>query len=305
MTKKTGKALENFVTQIEKLFHPETVRIESNDKVMVDGVVYAEFDIVVTGQFGSTTITWLLECRDRPSSGKQGVSWTEQLSGRKNLHGFDKVTAVSTTGFSDPAIRLGIELRKVNNLVEEQVEWESGIQANIILEIVKIKSAKVKLVGEDLIEVESEINKCLGQVDLDQPILNNQESFKNLLLNMYRNHKDFDKLDKSIEINGRSLSISITADYQPDQNYWIQYEGNDYHISSIDLKGAISKINLPQIFLSAYEYKNQGVGENIATQSNLEAPLPDGGTFPIEIINTGDKSIFTISPPVKRKTDTE
>src|ERR671918_3202396 len=97
----TGKSLEKLVKQIEELLLPKGFYIRSNERVYNDeGIQIAEFDIEITGMLGSTPIKWLIECRDRPAQGPAPGSWIEQLVGRRARFRIDKVTAVSTTGFS-------------------------------------------------------------------------------------------------------------------------------------------------------------------------------------------------------------
>lgn len=118
-----GKVLERIVTSIEKLLLGTGFIVTPNDKVFDDeGNQIAEFDIRIEGKVGSTSFKWLIECRDRPSKGPAPGSWIEQLSGRKRRFGFDKVIAVSTTGFS-PAAKmaakdLNIALREVISVQE-------------------------------------------------------------------------------------------------------------------------------------------------------------------------------------------
>ena len=117
----TGKQLESLVKEIEKYLLPDTFKISSNDRIFNDdGVQIAEFDIRISGKVGSTNFNWLIECRDRPSNGAAPGSWIEQLVGRRDRFNFDKVTAVSTTGFAEEAIKYakskGIELRTVSEI---------------------------------------------------------------------------------------------------------------------------------------------------------------------------------------------
>ncbi|MES2440056.1 MAG: hypothetical protein V4584_13390, partial [Verrucomicrobiota bacterium] len=126
-----GKQLESLVSYLEESLKPKGFEVEKNDKVFDDdGNQIAEFDIIVSGKFGSTEMRWLIECRDRPSAGAAPGSWIEQLVGRRSRFGFNKVTAVSTTGFAPGLIeyakREGIELRTVSEVSPE--EFSSWIQ---------------------------------------------------------------------------------------------------------------------------------------------------------------------------------
>lgn len=115
-----GKVLERIVTSIEKLLLGKEFTVTPNDMVFDDeGNQIAEFDISIEGKVGSTSFKWLIECRDRPSKGPAPGSWIEQLSGRKLRFSFDKVIAVSTTGFSPSAKtaakNLNITIREVTS----------------------------------------------------------------------------------------------------------------------------------------------------------------------------------------------
>ena len=141
MPQSDGRALEALVAQVERLHLPDGADVTVNRKQYdARGVQVAEFDIEIRGIFGSTKLAWLIECRDRPSEGACGGEWIEQLAGRRDRFGFNKVTAVSTTGFSAGAIaeakRVGIELRAVKSLAPEEFAW---------LQIRTMQSQKLRL----------------------------------------------------------------------------------------------------------------------------------------------------------------
>jgi len=124
-----GKQLEALVAFVEKTFVPEGFKVTTNDRVFNDdGVQVAEFDVLVQGKVGTTDFQWLIECRDRPSSGAAPTSWIEQLVGRRVRFNLNKVTAVSTTGFAAGAYEFaqtqGIELREVRALTPDDfADW--------------------------------------------------------------------------------------------------------------------------------------------------------------------------------------
>lgn len=118
----TGKPLERLVRAIEEEMLPEGFEVTSNDRVIEDGEQIAEFDIVITGRLGSTDFKWLIECRDRPSQGAASGAWIEQLVSRRSRFNFDKVIAVSTSGFAEGAAKYaseqGIHLRTVTEITD-------------------------------------------------------------------------------------------------------------------------------------------------------------------------------------------
>jgi len=133
----TGKFLERLVSQVEKYFLPDKFDIKTNERVFNDdGIQIAEFDIEIRGQLGTTEINWLIECRDRPSQGAAPGSWIEQLVGRRSRFNFNKVTAVSTTGFAEGvkkfAEKEGIELRTVKEISINDIKNWCGLSEMII-----------------------------------------------------------------------------------------------------------------------------------------------------------------------------
>src|SRR5262245_2379408 len=100
-----GRDLEQLVAVIEKLRLPDGFAIATNRRLFdASGKQIAEFDVVIEGHVGTVPLQCLIECRDRPSEGPAPREWMEQLDSRRRHNGFATVMAVSTTGFSAPAI---------------------------------------------------------------------------------------------------------------------------------------------------------------------------------------------------------
>jgi hypothetical protein len=118
-----GHELERLVADLESLLLGTGFTVAPNDCVFDgDGNQIAEFDITIEGRVGSTRFRWLVECRDRPSEGAAPASWIQQLAGRREQFDFDKIVAVSTTGFSPAAAgaakKLNITLRTVTSVAQ-------------------------------------------------------------------------------------------------------------------------------------------------------------------------------------------
>lgn len=100
---KNGDRFEEIIKQIEEIKLPKNFKIKARERIYEDGFQLAEFDIDIQGEIDGAPVKWLFECRDRPSERKSPTAWIEQLIGRKQLYNYSKVTAVSTTGFSEGA----------------------------------------------------------------------------------------------------------------------------------------------------------------------------------------------------------
>jgi hypothetical protein len=126
-----GSELEQAVAEIERALLPEGFAVDQRTHVADSetGEIIAELDIMIKGPLGSSTVEWLVECRDRKSTGPAPASWIEQLKGRRDRFNLQRVFAVSTTGFSNPARALakqfGIELRTVREISDIAQDFNS------------------------------------------------------------------------------------------------------------------------------------------------------------------------------------
>lgn len=151
---KTGKSLERIVSEIEAHLIPMGLTVERRTRVFDDdGVQVAEFDLQVKGRVGSTDFHWLIECRDRPSNHSEPGSWIQQLAGRRQAYEFDKVTAVSTSGFSPGAVRdaelLNVELRTISPVDREAVsDWFRLETVSVFVLRSNVQDAKVFYTAE-------------------------------------------------------------------------------------------------------------------------------------------------------------
>lgn len=102
----SGNQLEMLVERIEKALLPAGFTVTRRERVFDEETrkQIAEFDVVISGKLGSSSLRWLIQCRDRPSAGRIGAPWLYELVGYRNRFQFDKVFAVSTTGFTDTLI---------------------------------------------------------------------------------------------------------------------------------------------------------------------------------------------------------
>lgn len=141
-----GRELEQLVKRLEEKLLPAGFSVAANTRVSDAGVQLAEFDLLVQGRLGSSDIRWLIECRDRPSDGAAPVEWIEQLVGRRQRFHFDKVFAVSTTGFSEAAERYASDERIVLRTLTDANEIEGDLSPQRLW----TRDLTVEIVGDPL-----------------------------------------------------------------------------------------------------------------------------------------------------------
>lgn len=116
-----GRGLEKFVSDVENVLVGSSLRLTKNRRIYSnDGIQLAELDLEIEGIINGRPFRALLECRDRPSQGKAPASWIQQMAARRLQFEFNKVIAISTTGFSDAAVEaakmMSVELRQISTI---------------------------------------------------------------------------------------------------------------------------------------------------------------------------------------------
>jgi hypothetical protein len=121
------REFEKLVARIEQAMSPSGAEVKSPDHIpdKVTGQL-REVDASIRYKVGTCPILITIECRDRSSV--EDVQWIEQLLEKKRSVGAAMTVAVSSSGFSEPAIKkataLGIEIRTLTEAApNEFVHW--------------------------------------------------------------------------------------------------------------------------------------------------------------------------------------
>jgi hypothetical protein len=124
--------LELLVSRIEGALAPVGAIIRSPDRIpdLLTGEP-REVDVSIRHRVGSVQLLVTVECRDRGRS--EDVTWIEQLATKRDHIGAAHTIAVSSTGFSGPAIlaakRHGISTRIIGELSDTDMrEWIDEVE---------------------------------------------------------------------------------------------------------------------------------------------------------------------------------
>jgi hypothetical protein len=275
---KAGNDLENFVQFIEGICLPLGFKIRKRKKVIDEsGNHVAELDIVVNGKIGTTEFRLLFECRDRPSYGSAPVSWIEQLAGRRDRLKFDKVIAVSTTGFSpgavDYALKKGIELRTVQDIQKEDiVDWFQAEKSTLYQPIGTLKKVYLYVDKSDE-EQKKQINCLLADIDNKTKIFlhtttNDKYSILDIWIEALNKNQD---IFKNLELSAPPIEKSILLNYiNPESRYKISLKGQDIHIVRILFIGDFSIDCFVMPISKITKYYNQDNKVSIAETVHFE-----------------------------------
>jgi hypothetical protein len=131
------REFEKLIARIEQAMAPSGAEVRSPDHIpdKVTGQL-REVDASVRYKVGTCPILITIECRDRNSI--QDVQWIEQLVEKKRSVGAAMTVAVSSSGFSEPAVKKaaasGIEIRTLAEVApDEFVQWLSF--QNVVLDL--------------------------------------------------------------------------------------------------------------------------------------------------------------------------
>ncbi|MDP2241150.1 MAG: hypothetical protein Q8K18_13445 [Burkholderiales bacterium] len=126
-----SREFELLASRIEGALAPKGAKVKSPDRIR-DKITgqYREVDVSIRYTVGSCDLLITIECRDR--SRVQDVTWIEQLATKRAHIGADRTIAVSSTDFTEAAVRAGaahnISLRRISELTDDEI---SGLTSQL------------------------------------------------------------------------------------------------------------------------------------------------------------------------------
>jgi hypothetical protein len=258
VSRNDGRKLEQLVARIEKHFLPRGFDVVTNATAYDEGAQLAEFDIFITGEVGTIPITCLIECRDRPSGGPAPAQWIETLAGRRNIHGFAKVMAVSSTGFSKGAIktadRAGIELRRLESLSFENVAHWLPPTAPLILREERFGAVRLIIDKKSFAAYAAK-----RPVSVDAKILVGKMTKEKLSLrDLWARIVNQESLWRGIAEGGPPKEVTINALEHSQEEYDLSIEEEFIHLEAIEYDATL-RVVIPQMpIVGAAKYSSIG-----------------------------------------------
>lgn len=279
--KNDGRWLETLVEMAER--HAESVgaKIERNKKIFdEDGDNIAELDIVVTRQEGDREFKWLIECRDRRSNGKEGVSWIEQLSTRKRRLNLDKVSAVSSSGFSRTAKKLAkaeaIEVREVHSLTSDA--FDDWLEMKYLAHqetSYRLDHATIFLRNEAGHDLNIEVKKILASAEQDARLFRHSESGDRVRVcdAFSAAVMEVKEVQSALKSNAPPISVRLDVTYPQDKGHYIvDTDIGPAAVSRVLYFGGVSRseIRIPLERASEYRGIDQRVVSRVAAFKDME-----------------------------------
>jgi hypothetical protein len=293
-----GKALENLVCEIEKLLLPGGFTVRSNNRVYnQDRVQVAEFDLEIRGTIGSTEIAWLIECRDRPGDGPAPGSWIEQLVGRRDRFKFNKVTAVSTSGFAPGAAEYakesGIETRILQQITLENVaSWLGLRQIHQVRRVTRLQTSCMTISANEPLELVKALEDKIKSVDGNTKFLKSTDAGEYVTVNeaFHAAVLTVEGLLDSVQLNEPPQSVNLRTLYpKDDSHYVVETDLGEVRIQEILFEGEIFAEQSLVPIESIQEYLKEQTGERISQTATFPIQI-SGQPFSIEMHNLAQSS---------------
>jgi hypothetical protein len=290
-----GKQLESLVAFVEDKLLPPGFTVKSNERVFNDeGIQIAEFDIEIHGKVGSTTIDWLIECRDRPGQGAAPGSWIEQLVGRRTRFGFNKVTAVSTTGFAAGATTFakdqGIELREVRSLdPAEFADWLHISEMRQVRRVSDLKHATIFLNPAESAERKQAALAVIATAGGNDEILLSSSS--GIRANM---NQAFFAAVQSVQepFDGvtveQPLKVQLQSNYLENDHFVIETSVGQVRVTHIEFLGELRIEEIAVPIVRTAEYRHAESGETISQLAAFAPQAILGMNFAVELHRMAD-----------------
>ncbi len=294
--KSDGKQLESLVAFVEENLVPDGFSVTKNECVYNnEGIQIAEFDIEIRGKVGSTEIAWLIECRDRQASGPAPGSWIEQLVGRRTRFGFNKVTAVSTTGFAAGAAKFaldqGVEIREVKSLDPE--EFSDWLYIRNIVQherLTNLEHASMMIDDSEGEERKNALEKFLKNVDGNEKFLKSSSTgeFTSPALAFSGAASGTPRVFDNLEVNGDARPARLKTNYSDDDHFIIETEAGEIDIKRIIFTGSASLKCTEIPLFATSEYRKADTGEIVSQVATFGSQSIHGMKFSTEIHKLGE-----------------
>ena len=263
MTEGESKRLEEwrkfelFISAIEAALAPKGAVVQSPDRIAdkISGQL-REVDASIRFQVGSTPILITIECRDRV--GIQDVTWIEQLAKKKENIGASVTVAVSSSGFTEPALRVasqvGIETRTLTDVSDTDAgKWIDGICISVEFRQWRFTRLEVVLLGAPPnVQLSSTLTEQIQTRGYEAAIAYRQADGQPLILGdlggQFVQHGMYPPLP----------GIRPFGEVAPnDGTYLVATENGDFPLAKVQLEVEITHVVQPLPVRQAFEYANQ------------------------------------------------
>lgn len=269
------RRFEQLVALIEHTLSPSGAVVNSPDKV-VDLVTgrSREVDASIRYKVGSVPILITIECRQR---GKvQDDTWIEQLAKKKEKIGAAKTIAVSSNGFTAPAIKTaemsGIETRTITGINREDIAGWCELQSiqytppSITIREVHVFDKAGRDVRSD--EFDTSVHESIRSLESYAPILHCERgplTPNDIVQSWQKKFRGTQQdLNHGVEVGADAVRKAVVAPVAPNE-YWVNTKRGKLFITRVALlvEVAIQIQDIPISKTYRYGAPNQAIVDGV------------------------------------------
>lgn len=302
-----GKELEDLIATIERAMG-DAVRVEKNyffkDKATGQR---REVDVAVFSNVGTASILIIFECRDRKKV--QDVQWIEQLASKRESVRAAKAVAVSSSGFTNPAIikakEENVELRLANNLTESEIKrLFGGLDVEITHRKSSIKSLVAYIVDpEGKYPKDGDLQRVLGKnvKDLDLVRHSPRQEWKasRLWAEASKTHSAW----KAVPQDGTHVLLDANVSFNENDRFSIRCGTEEVQILGIKFHADCWYETISTPFLKGISYERlekatKTSGESLASAFRADVVV-EGKPMEITLVMGSDKKAKSMTFAMK------
>ena len=221
-------------------------------------------------------------------------AWIEQLVGQRTRFDFNKVTAVSTTGFASGATTFareqGIELREVRTLdPSEFADWLHIKAMRQVKRLTDLKHANIFLHADENEQAKEAGLKTISSADGNTRLLISSSTFERANLS-----EAFLSAVQSIDgafegvMSNQPRRISVIGQYRDEDHYLLEIPTGSVRVSHIEFFGElrIEEIEVP--IIQTAEYRHAETGDVISQLATFAPQSISGINLGLEMHRIAD-----------------
>jgi hypothetical protein len=210
--KRKGRDLEKVISLLEGALQQSGIQLKSPDFLPdKDTGMQREVDISLRGRIGSSDILAIIECRDRDAT--QDVTWIEQVISKRSSVNADKVLAVSSSKFSEPARikaeKNNIELRTLDEINPSDIQDWFVKFPYVLIHRLKPEIMRASFYPQ---------NPDGNEIDAYAPIFKRKLDNKSVSLTDILSSIPIEKIYQYIPLDGTKVLFKFTLNYPNEQD---------------------------------------------------------------------------------------
>jgi hypothetical protein len=254
-----GRDLEKVISLLEGQLQQSGIQVKSPDFLPDrDTGTPREVDISLRGQIGSSDILAIIECRDH-SKHPQDITWIEQVICKRSSVNADKVLAVSSSKFSEPARikaeKNNIELRTLDEINPDDVKDWFVKCPYMIIHRLHYEPIHVNFYPQNPDGQEINTNAPIFKRKID----NKSVSFNDIWLNL-----PTDVTHKDVPLDGSKIKRKIILKFEnKEDRFQVSTKSGDVDIESLELDAIlwIVEEKVPPASMKAYRNKDKDIAK--------------------------------------------